>query len=215
MHGPHQGAGRAAPSDRATGTGVQRPFTTHARVTLLGARRGSVRRRWRAQPQPVHAVGIPTPTRPEHFVVARRREGAGAYRVHSRQTPVTGRIFFEHVIRDNLDLGRADRVGLIFGRQIRRRGPRPTPGRFRTRVITAGVTPSLHADYRVTDHGLGTAMLITRVHDRLLPTALSHQTDTATGHRLRAASTAYQRALEIIHRAPRARSSAASRKPRA
>ena len=42
--------------------------------------------------------------------------------------PVTGRIFFEHVIRDNLDIGRADQVGLIFDRPIRRRGPRPTPG---------------------------------------------------------------------------------------
>ena len=57
-------------------------------------------------------------------------------------TPVTGRIFFEHVIRDNLDIGRADQVGLIFARPIRRRGPRPTPGRFRTRVITDGVTPA-------------------------------------------------------------------------
>ena len=62
--------------------------------------------------------------------------------------PVTGRIFFEHVIRDNLDIGRADQVGLIFDRQIRRRGKHPTPSRFRTRVITDGVTPSLHADYR-------------------------------------------------------------------
>ena len=64
--------------------------------------------------------------------------------------PVTGRIFFEHVIRDNLDIGRAEQVGLIFDRPIRRRGPRPTPGRFRTRVITQGVTPSLHTDYRHT-----------------------------------------------------------------
>jgi hypothetical protein len=64
--------------------------------------------------------------------------------------PVTGRIFFEHVIRDNLDIGRADQIGLIFNRPIRRRGPRPTPGRFRTRVITDGVTPSLHADYKHT-----------------------------------------------------------------
>ncbi|MDP9145328.1 MAG: hypothetical protein M3N43_11640 [Actinomycetota bacterium] len=268
--------------------------------------------------------------------------------------PVTGRVFFEHVIRDNLDIGRADQVGLIFARPIRRRGPRPTPGRFRTRVITNGVTPSLHADYkhttvkqyhkegralrtettindtrdfdirkglgnlpalreigfsanrrllgvqrldhdpilgaadlhtltdpvltstgsripglplgrprshallsalltfrtqfngftnrdlrvltaelrglspadltagqatydlrrlrthglierkphsnryRVTDHGLRTAMLITRVHDRLLPTALSHQADPHTRHRLQAASTAYQRALDTL-----------------
>jgi hypothetical protein len=268
--------------------------------------------------------------------------------------PVTGRIFFEHVIRDNLDIGRADQVGLIFDRPIRRRGPRPTPGRFRTRVITNGVTPSLHVDYKhtgikqyhkegralrtettindtrdftigkglgnlpalreigfsanrrllgvqrldhdpirgaralhhltdpvltdqgsripglplgrtrshallsalltfrtqiagftnrdlriltaelrgldpttvsagqatydlrrlrshglierrphsnryqVTDHGLRTAMLITRVHDRLLPIALAHQTDTHTEHPLRKASTAYQQALDTL-----------------
>jgi len=62
--------------------------------------------------------------------------------------PVSGRVFFEHVIRDNLDIGRADKVGLIFDRQIRRRGKHPTPSRFRTRVITDGVTPSLHADFR-------------------------------------------------------------------
>jgi hypothetical protein len=64
--------------------------------------------------------------------------------------PVTGRVFFEHVIRDNLDVGRADKVGLIFDRRIRRRGPHPTPGRFQTRVITAGVTPTLHLDYQHT-----------------------------------------------------------------
>ena len=66
--------------------------------------------------------------------------------------PVTGRIFFEHVIRDNLDVGRADKVGLIFDRRIHRGRKRPTPGRFRTRVITDGVTPSLHADYKHTTH---------------------------------------------------------------
>lgn len=64
--------------------------------------------------------------------------------------PVTGRVFFEQVIRDNLGLGRPDQVGLVFDRSIRRRGARPTPGRFRTRVITAGVTPSLHVDYKHT-----------------------------------------------------------------
>src|SRR3954470_11829220 len=62
--------------------------------------------------------------------------------------PITGRIFFEQVIRDNLDLGRPDQVGLVFGRRIFARGPRPTPGRFRTRIITSGVTPSLHVDYK-------------------------------------------------------------------
>jgi hypothetical protein len=62
--------------------------------------------------------------------------------------PVSGRVFFEEVIRENLDLGRPDRVGLVFDRRLKRTGPRPTPGRFRTRVLTEGVTPSLHVDYK-------------------------------------------------------------------
>jgi len=62
--------------------------------------------------------------------------------------PVSGRVFFEQIIRDNLDIGRPDQVSLIFDRRLMRRGPRQTPGRFRTRVITDGVTPSLHADYK-------------------------------------------------------------------
>jgi hypothetical protein len=37
-------------------------------------------------------------------------------------------------------------VPLIFDRAIRRRARRPAPGRFRTRVITRGVTPGLHTD---------------------------------------------------------------------
>jgi hypothetical protein len=64
--------------------------------------------------------------------------------------PVTGRVFFEQVIRDNLDAGRPDQVSLIFGRRLMRTGPRATPGQFRTRVITSGVTPSLHVDYKHT-----------------------------------------------------------------
>ena len=62
--------------------------------------------------------------------------------------PVSGRIFFEQVIRDNLGIGRPDQVSLVFDRRLKRTGPRPTPGRFRTRVITEGVTPSLHVDYK-------------------------------------------------------------------
>ncbi|MGH3444466.1 MAG: hypothetical protein ACRDPB_03740 [Nocardioidaceae bacterium] len=64
--------------------------------------------------------------------------------------PVSGRIFFEQVIRDNLDIGRPDQVGLVFDRRIQRGRKHPTPGRFRTRVITEGVTPSLHVDYKHT-----------------------------------------------------------------
>ena len=77
-------------------------------------------------------------------------------------SPVTGRIFFEQLIRDNLDIGRPDQVGLVFGRQIIRKGKRATPGRFRTRVITEGVTPSLHVDYKNSKikqyHKLGKAL---------------------------------------------------------
>jgi hypothetical protein len=63
-------------------------------------------------------------------------------------TPVNGRIFSGQLIRDNLDIGRPDRVSLIFDRRIIRKGKHATPGRFRTRVITDGVTPSLHIDYK-------------------------------------------------------------------
>jgi hypothetical protein len=58
--------------------------------------------------------------------------------------PLTGRIFFEEVIRENLDIGRPDRVQLLFDRRVTRR----TPGRFRTRVLTEGVVPSLHLNYK-------------------------------------------------------------------
>lgn len=58
--------------------------------------------------------------------------------------PQTGRILFEEIIRENLDLGRPDQVQLIFARRVTKR----TPGRFRTRVLTEGVMPSLHVDYK-------------------------------------------------------------------
>ena len=58
--------------------------------------------------------------------------------------PLRGREFFEEIIRDNLDLGRPDRVQLIFDRVVTKK----TPGQFRTRVIQDGVHPSLHIDYK-------------------------------------------------------------------
>ena len=64
--------------------------------------------------------------------------------------PVSGRIFFEQALHDNLDIGRPDQISLVFDRRIRRKGHHPTPGRFRTRVITEGVVPSLHIDYKNT-----------------------------------------------------------------
>lgn len=62
--------------------------------------------------------------------------------------PVSGRIFLDQVIGENIDLGRPDHVGLIFGRRIRRTGKAKTPGRFRTRVLTDDVTASVHIDYK-------------------------------------------------------------------
>jgi hypothetical protein len=58
--------------------------------------------------------------------------------------PVHGRLFFEQVIRENLDLGRPEQVQLIFNRRI----PRGAPARFRTRVVTRDVTPSLNVHYK-------------------------------------------------------------------
>jgi hypothetical protein len=52
--------------------------------------------------------------------------------------PVSGRIFFDQVIAGNRDIGRPDQAGLIFGRRIVRKGPRATPGRFRTRSSPTG-----------------------------------------------------------------------------
>jgi hypothetical protein len=57
--------------------------------------------------------------------------------------PRTGRIFFEQVIRENLDLGRPDRVQLIFERRVTRR----TTGRFRTRVITEVEVPRFRGEF--------------------------------------------------------------------
>ena len=48
--------------------------------------------------------------------------------------PLAGRVFFEEVMRENLDMGRPDHVQLIFNRRVSRR----TPTRHRTRVITDG-----------------------------------------------------------------------------
>ena len=58
--------------------------------------------------------------------------------------PRTGRGFFEEVMREMLDLGRPDQLQLVFNRRVTRR----TPGEFRTRILTEGVVPSLHVQYK-------------------------------------------------------------------
>ena len=64
--------------------------------------------------------------------------------------PLSGRLFFEEVVRENIDLGRPDRVSAVFARRVQGGRHKPTPGRFRTRVFTEGVVPSLHIEYKST-----------------------------------------------------------------
>jgi len=58
--------------------------------------------------------------------------------------PEQGRALVENIIRDNLDLGRPDRVSLIFDRRVTKR----TPSEFHTRVIQHGVLPSIRIRYK-------------------------------------------------------------------
>jgi hypothetical protein len=60
------------------------------------------------------------------------------------ERPIHGRIFFEEVIRENLDLGRPENIQMIFDRRI----IKTTPGTFRTRVVREGVIPSLRVNYK-------------------------------------------------------------------
>ena len=62
--------------------------------------------------------------------------------------PLSGRVFFEQMIHDNLDIGRPDKVTLIFGRRIHTGRKRSTQTRCRTRVISTDVVPSVHIEYK-------------------------------------------------------------------
>jgi len=92
--------------------------------------------------------------------------------------PLRGREFFEEVIRDHLDLGRPSRVQLLFDRKI----VKTTPGKFATRIITDGVIPSLHIQYKRCDvkqyfkegRALRTETTINDAHDFGLKRGLLH-----------------------------------------
>jgi len=66
------------------------------------------------------------------------------------QEPVYGRRWFEAILRENLDLGRPDRVSLLFPTRLTRATPPPKRG-YRTRVVTAGVMPTLHVSFKHSD----------------------------------------------------------------
>jgi hypothetical protein len=90
---------------------------------------------------------------PSIFTETERQAGYG-YEMAFRQfevsdtwvfdRPQEGRMWFEGVIRDHLDVGRPDQIALIFHRRVNCR----TPGRFRTRVIRRGVDPILCCYYK-------------------------------------------------------------------
>lgn len=58
--------------------------------------------------------------------------------------PEQGGALVENLSRDNLDLGRPDRVSLIFERKV----TKATPREFHTRVLRAGVPPTLRIHYK-------------------------------------------------------------------
>jgi hypothetical protein len=132
---------------------------------------GSNTRRWTTDWPPVRPEAAPNHLRPigaranrrsitemldqlPHPYTLRDREAGYRYDLSILQAefsltqildrPLNGRILFEEIIRENLDLGRPDMVQLIFDRRVTKK----TPGRFRTRVLTEGVIPSLHVDYK-------------------------------------------------------------------
>jgi hypothetical protein len=97
-------------------------------------------RRWEAR--------LPSPLSPEdrrrgyrHQLCFRQLELSDT-RVFDR--PAAGRAWFEQTIRDQLTLGRPDRVAVVFARRVSRQ----TPGRFHTRVITSGTEPAIQVHYR-------------------------------------------------------------------
>ena len=97
-------------------------------------------RRWQARlPSPFSAQDRRRGYRHE---LAFRQLELSDTRVFDR--PQTGRAWFEQTIRDQLTLGRPDRVAVVFGRRVNRN----TPGRFHTRVINRGVEPAIQVHYK-------------------------------------------------------------------
>jgi hypothetical protein len=83
--------------------------------------------------------------------------------------PLHGRQFFESVIADQLDLGRPEKLQLLFEHRILRNRHAP----FRTRVFGAGAQPSLEVEHRHTrikqywklDRALRTETVINDAYD--------------------------------------------------
>ena len=97
------------------------------------------------------------PSLPSPLTPADRRAGfAWAFSVRQLEIadtavfdrPAAGRAWFEAAIRDHVDLGRPDRVKVIFGRQLKLRGKNQTPGAFSTQLITPGTRARIEIRYK-------------------------------------------------------------------
>jgi hypothetical protein len=62
--------------------------------------------------------------------------------------PTPARAWFETAIRDHIDLGRPDKVKVVFGRKLNLRGKNQTPGSFSTSVITPGTRARIEIRYK-------------------------------------------------------------------
>lgn len=103
--------------------------------------------------------------------------------------PEQGRALVESLIRDNLDLGRPDRVSLLFERRVTKR----TPSEFHTRVVREGVLPTIRIRYKHSalkqylkdSRALRTEMMINNAQDFDLNRGLSNLDRlVALGHRV-------------------------------
>jgi len=62
--------------------------------------------------------------------------------------PRRARSFFEALVEENVSIGHPDEMAVVFSAQLRRRGPRKTPGPFRTRVFTPGTEVKVDFSFR-------------------------------------------------------------------
>ena len=76
------------------------------------------------------------------------RQGTGAF-VHAfLDDPRRARSFFESLVQDNVGIGRPEQVAMVFQAQLRTRGPRRTPGPFRTRVFSPGTEVKIDFSFK-------------------------------------------------------------------
>jgi hypothetical protein len=98
--------------------------------------------------------------------------------------PESGRALVEDLIRENRDLGRPDRVRLIFARQVTKR----TPSEFHTQVIQHGVIPSIkihdtHSSlkqYLKANRALRTEMMVNNPYEFDCHRGIAHFADLVT-----------------------------------